>query len=70
VTPFTEQPQCISYDPLPKGVENNWLGSCKAHDVGVSPEEDCGGAADEVGEGTGGEEEGSVKVGARIKPAA
>jgi hypothetical protein len=37
--------------------ENNWLGSCKAHHVGIRPQEDRGGAAGTVGEGTGGEEE-------------
>jgi len=37
--------------------ENNWLGSCKAHHVGGSPQEDRGGTAGAVGEGTGGEEE-------------
>ena len=33
------------------------LGCCKAHHVGVRPQEDRGGTAGAVGEGTGGEEE-------------
>jgi hypothetical protein len=37
--------------------ENDGLGSCKANHVGIGPQEDCGGARGEVGEGTGGEEE-------------
>jgi hypothetical protein len=42
--------------------KNNWLGSCKAHHVGISPQEDRGGTAEEVGAGEGCEEEGSVAV--------
>lgn len=30
--------------------ENNSLGSCEAHHVGISPQENCGGTAGEVGE--------------------
>jgi hypothetical protein len=41
--------------------ENKWLGSCKAYYVGLSPQEDCGGTAGTVGEGTGGEEEGGLE---------
>jgi len=41
-----------------RGSENNGLGSCEAHHVGISPQEDCGGAAGEVGEDTGEAEEG------------
>ena len=37
------------------------FGPCQAHHVGISPQEDCGGSAGAVGEGTGGEEEGSVE---------
>jgi hypothetical protein len=33
------------------GSENNWLDTCEAHHVGISPEEDRGGAAGTVGEG-------------------
>jgi hypothetical protein len=36
--------------------ENNRLGSCEAHDLGISPEKDRGGTAGKVGEG----EEGGV----------
>ena len=41
--------------------ENKWLGSCKAHVVGISAEEDRGGTAEEVGEGQGWEEEGGLE---------
>jgi hypothetical protein len=37
------------------------LGSCKAHHVGVSPQEDRGGTAGAVGKGAGGEEEGGLE---------
>ena len=37
-----------------EGSENNWLGSCEAHHVGISPQEDRGGTAGTVGEGEGG----------------
>jgi hypothetical protein len=36
------------------------LGSCQTHHVGVSPQEDRGGAAGEMGEGQGGEEKGGL----------
>ena len=42
--------------------ENNWLGSCKAHHVASRPQEDRGGAAGAVGEGTGGEEGGVAVI--------
>jgi hypothetical protein len=45
----------------PKGIaasgENNCVGSCEAHHVGSSTDEDCGGTAGKVGEVQGGEEE-------------
>jgi len=37
--------------------ENHWLGTCKAHDVSISPEEDCSGAEGTLGEGKGAAEE-------------
>jgi hypothetical protein len=43
-----------------EGGENNRFGSCKAHHVGISPQEDRGGAASEVGE-VQSSEEGKVK---------
>jgi hypothetical protein len=36
------------------------FGSCQAHYVGVSPQEDRGGTAGAVGEGEDGQEEGGV----------
>jgi hypothetical protein len=39
-----------------RGSENNWLGTCEAHHVDFSPQEDRGGSAGKVGEGPGGEE--------------
>ena len=36
--------------------EGDGLGSCEAHNVGISPQEDRGGTAGKVGEGEGGEE--------------
>jgi hypothetical protein len=42
------------------GSENNWLGSCKAHHVRISPQEDRVGTAGEMGEGEGAAEEGGV----------
>ena len=42
------------------GSENNWLGSCETHHVGIRPEEDRGGTAGEVGEGEGSEVVGGV----------
>ena len=39
------------------------LRTCEAHHVGISPEEDRGGAEGEMGKGTGGEEEGGVATG-------
>jgi hypothetical protein len=53
-----------------RGSENNSLCTREAHHVDFSPQEDRRGTAGAVGEGEGGEEEGSVKLGARIKPAA
>jgi hypothetical protein len=47
--------------------ENNWLGSCKTHHVGISPEEDRSGAAGTVGEVQSSEEEGDVEP---LEPAA
>jgi hypothetical protein len=44
--------------PRCRGDENNCHGSREAHDVGISPQEDRGGAKGEVGEGEGGAEEG------------
>ena len=41
--------------------ENNWLGSCKAHYVGISPQEDRRRSTGTLGEGTGGEEEGGLE---------
>ena len=40
--------------------ENDGLGTCEAHHVGISPQEDRGGAASEVGE-VQSSEEGKVK---------
>jgi tRNA(Arg) A34 adenosine deaminase TadA len=40
----------------------NCFGSCQTHHVGISPQEDRGGAAGEVGEGEGGEEESGVEL--------
>jgi hypothetical protein len=37
------------------------LGSCKAHHVRLSPQEDRGGTKGAVGEGEGGEEEGCLE---------
>jgi hypothetical protein len=37
--------------------ENNGLGSCQTHYVGISPQEDRSSAEEAVGEGEGGEEE-------------
>jgi hypothetical protein len=42
--------------------DSGGLGSCEAHHVDFSPQEDRGGAAEKVGEGQGGEEEGGVAV--------
>jgi hypothetical protein len=36
-----------------KRSEDNWLGSCKAHHVGISPQEDRSGTKGAVGEGEG-----------------
>jgi hypothetical protein len=38
----------------------NRFGSCEAHDVGISPQEDRCGTAGAVGQGEGWEEEGSI----------
>jgi len=43
-----------------RGSENNWLGTCQAHNVNFSPQEDRGGTAGEVGEGEGRTEERKV----------
>jgi hypothetical protein len=43
------------------GSETRCLGTCEAHDVGVSPQEDCGGTKGTVGEVEGGEEEGGLE---------
>jgi hypothetical protein len=48
--------------------ENNGLDTCEARHVRISPQEDCGGTAGEMGEGEGCAEEGGVKYGTRIKP--
>ena len=37
--------------------ESNGLGTCEAHDVGFSPEEDRGRSKSEMGTGEGGKEE-------------
>jgi len=42
--------------------ENDGLGSCKAHNVGFSPQEDRGGAKGKVGEVQGCEEEGGIEL--------
>jgi hypothetical protein len=42
--------------------ENDGLGTREAHHVSVSPQEDRGGAAGEMGAGEGGEEESGVAV--------
>lgn len=39
-----------------------FIGSCKAHHVGISPQEDRGRAAGKVGEGTCGQEESGIAV--------
>ena len=39
--------------------DSDGFGSCQTHHVGIRPDEDRGGAAGEVGEVEGGEEEGS-----------
>ena len=41
--------------------QNNGLGSSEAHHVSISPQEDCGGAKGEVGEGERAEEEGGLE---------
>jgi hypothetical protein len=48
----------------------NRFRSCEAHYVGISPQEDRGGATGKAGESQGAAEEGGVKVGARMRPAA
>ena len=52
-----------------KRSENDGLGTCKAHHVSIGPQEDRRCSKSEVGEGTGSENDGGVKYGARIKPA-
>lgn len=42
------------------GGENNGLGSSQAHHVGISPQENRGGAKGTVGEVQSGEEEGGI----------
>jgi hypothetical protein len=44
------------------GGKNNGFGSCETHHVSSSPQEDRGGAAEEVGEGEGGEEGGVAVI--------
>jgi len=39
-----------------RGSENGGLDPCKAHNVGISPQEDRGRPKSEMGEGEGGEE--------------
>jgi len=46
-----------------------WIGSCQAHHVGISPEEDRSRTAGTVGEGEGGEE-GGLALGAYCECAA
>jgi hypothetical protein len=36
-----------------EGIAAGGGGSCEAHHVGISPQENCGGAAGAVGEGEG-----------------
>jgi hypothetical protein len=48
------------------GSQNDWFGSCKAHDVGVSPEEDRSGTAGEMGEVQSSEEEGGLEPAERL----
>jgi hypothetical protein len=45
------------------GSENNGLGSCEAHHVGISPQEDRGGSKSEMGEVEGRAEEGGLDPG-------
>lgn len=42
---------------------------CEAHHVGISPQKDCSRSKSEMGEGTGGAEEGSLKEMCRPEPA-
>jgi len=55
----------------PKGIaaRSDRLNDCEAHHVGISPQEDRGGATGTVGEGEGGEE-GAAKVGRENEAAA
>jgi hypothetical protein len=52
-----------------RGSENNCVGICEAHHVGISPQEDRGGTAGKMGEGEGASEEGGVKRSAIKEPA-
>ena len=45
-----------------RGSENNWLGTCEANHVGISPQEDRGRAAGEVGAGEGRKEKGGIEL--------
>jgi hypothetical protein len=45
------------------GSENNWVGTCEAHHVGISPQEDRGGAKVTLGE----VEEGGVASGGKTR---
>jgi len=47
----------------------NRFGSCKAHDVGISPQEDRCGTKGEMGKGQGWEEEGGIGYRTREEPA-
>jgi hypothetical protein len=49
------------------GSQNDWFGSCKAHDVGVSPEEDRSGTAGEMGEVQSSKEEGGLEPAERLR---
>jgi len=42
---------------------------CEAHDVGISPQEDCCGTKGEMGKGQGWEEEGGIGYRTREEPA-
>jgi hypothetical protein len=49
--------------------ENECFGSCEAHHVSISPEEDRRRRTPTLGEIQSGKEEGSLTYGARLKPA-
>jgi len=46
--------------PSSRGSEDNWVGTCKAHDVSIGQKEDRGGAAGQMGKSKGCDEEGGV----------